>query len=151
MTYLTNLRRYAASLTRNKDDTDDLVNSVVLHALEKQHLFTPGTDLRAWLLTMMRHTFISERRRQKFRDMISAEIEKADTLSDYRMTDRRLDIRDLERGMKYLGEQKWPVMMRAAGFKCEEIADKLNIPVGTVQSRIWRGRKKLKEIMDTDQ
>lgn len=152
MTYLTNLRRYAASLTHNKDDADDLVNSVVLHALEKQHLFHPDTDLRAWLITMMYHTFINERRRDKFRNRISAEIDEADTLPDYRMPDRRLAIRDLERCMKYLGDhEKWPVMMKASGFRYEEIADKLDIPMGTVRSRLHRGRQKLREKMEQTQ
>lgn len=147
------LHRFAYKLTADYDTANDLVQDSVLLALDKQQKFTHTTNLKGWMYTLMRNIFVNNYRRTVRENTL---IENT-----YSMTGRGLfegDAEDTERfefvyDMKLLykivnsipEEMKRPFQMFVAGFKYREIADKLNLPIGTVKSRLFFVRKRLKE------
>jgi RNA polymerase sigma factor (sigma-70 family) len=147
------LRHYAYQLTRNVEDTNDLVQETMLKAFTYQDKFESGTNLKGWLYTIMKNTFINNYRRMV----------KRNTFIDQTDNDFYLDsVAPLVRNE---GEQKFirndiemavsklpmnlqkPFTMNVRGFKYHEIAEILNIPIGTVKTRIFVARRILRQAL----
>ena len=146
------LRRYARALTRDVVRADDLVQSCLTRAIAKQHLWQPGTDLRAWLCTMLRNELISELRRSG-RNRETTSIDDVISLASVRPdAPYILELRDLEAAIAKLPiEQREPILLIGLeGMSYEEAASMLRIPIGTVRSRISRARATLRVLMGMD-
>ncbi len=145
------LRRFAMRLTGNVPDGEDLLHSAILRALEKKHLFEPGSNLMGWTSKIMFNIFVSQyRRKTKFETKFDPEsfIEK-ETVNAHQET--IMEALEVTEAMKSLSvdQRQILVMVCAEGRKYEEVAANLNIPVGTVRSRLARARSNLQEIMDS--
>jgi RNA polymerase sigma-70 factor, ECF subfamily len=143
------LRRYARALTRDAARADDLVQSCLLRALAKQHLWQEGTDLRAWLFTILHNLNVNEVRRA-VRDGstvlvedVAAELPVAPNVHDC------LQLRDLNRAIGRLPDEQRQVILLVGleGMRYDEVAKILGIPIGTVRSRLSRGRETLRVLM----
>jgi RNA polymerase sigma-70 factor, ECF subfamily len=142
------LRRYARALLRNPDEADDLVQDTILRGLEKIHLYQPGTNLRAWLFTMMHNQFINSVRRSLRRGQ-RIDVEKV-PLQVHPSQIARLELRDLERAIASLPDEQRTTLLLIGleGMKYEEVAEICDIPIGTVRSRASRGRKALFDLLN---
>jgi len=144
------LRRYARALTRGDVvRADDIIQSCLTRAVTKQHLWQPGTDLRAWLFTILHNQFVNDVRRQA-REGGTVPIEDAAMLLPVKPSAMpRLELRDLEIAMNKLPHEQRQVILLVGleGMAYEEVASILQIPVGTVRSRLSRGRDQLRRLM----
>jgi RNA polymerase sigma-70 factor, ECF subfamily len=143
------LRRYARALTRDATRADDLVQSCLARALAKSHLWQPGTDLRAWLFTVLHNQHVNEVRRA-LREGTSVPVEDAmPVLTTPASQDASLQLRDLDRAMARLAEEQRQVLLLVGleGMQYEEAAMVLQVPVGTIRSRLSRGRAELRRLM----
>jgi RNA polymerase sigma-70 factor (ECF subfamily) len=144
------LTRYARVLTHDIVAADDLVQECLTRALGKMHLWEEGTDLRAWLFTILHHQYVSLTRRQA-RQRAGAELQKS-----YRSVavspnqTVRLELRDLERALAALPEEQRSVILLVGleGMQYDEAASLVNLPVGTVRSRVSRGRETLRRMTE---
>lgn len=135
-------------LTKNEDDASDLTQSVFLKALCNFEKFTDSTNLGGWLYTIMRNLFINQCRSadQVRISRSDKEYETAPNDLMYGTTesaDSRCTMQDIEHAIDILNkEYSIPFRMYVSGYKYQEIADKMNIPLGTVKSRIFIAMKK---------
>jgi len=144
------LRRYARALTRNTANADHLVQSSLVRALEKQHLWQPGSNLRAWLFTILHNQHVNDVR-HSLREGSLGPVEDAEPV--WRMepvVDASLQLRDLQRGINTLSHEQREVLLLVGpeGMRYEQVATILGIPVGTVRSRLSRARTTLRLLMD---
>ena len=146
------LRRYARALTRDVVRADDLVQSCLTRAVAKQHLWQPGTDLRAWLFTIMHNQHVNDVRRS-VRDGNNVELDKAPTMTVQSNAIPVLQLRDLERAIAKLPPEQRQVILLVGleGMAYEEVASLLKVPVGTVRSRLSRGRDQLRRLMGMEE
>jgi len=146
---LPRLRRYARALTRNRDRADDLVQDTILRALAKEHLWQPGTDLRAWLFTLMHNQNVNFVRRG-MREGVSVDVDDM-SASLVATADPTVGCQlvELDRALAQLSEEQRQVILLIGldGAAYEEAAEILGIPVGTVRSRLSRGRESLRRAM----
>ena len=144
------LRRYARALTQDSAQADDLVQSCLVRALAKQHLWRPGTDLRAWLFTILHNQHVNHLRRARREGSPVAVEDAAPFLAVAPSAAAILELRDLERVIATLpGEQREVIgLVGREGMRYEEIAATLGIPIGTVRSRLSRARARLRELLD---
>src|ERR1051326_5935000 len=138
------LRRYARALTRDATRADDLVQSCLVRAIAKQHLWERGTNLRAWLFTLLHNQHVNDVR-HSMREGTSIELSEAPELAADSTAVPSLQLRDLERALAKLPTEQREVILLVGleGMAYEEIATVLNVPVGTVRSRLSRGRAQL--------
>src|SRR5271170_543707 len=149
-TEIPRLRRYARALTRDASRADDMVQSCLLRAVAKQHLWQPGTDLRAWLFTILHNQNVNYVRRS-VREGVTVPIDDvAPALTAPSSVEASLALRDLERAIARLPEEQRQVILLVGleGMGYDEAAKILGIPVGTVRSRLSRGRDSLRALMD---
>ena len=144
------LRRYARALTRDPARADDLVQSCLVRAIAKEHLWEPGTDLRAWLFTILHNQNVNEVRRSVREGVAVAVEDVAPVLTAPPRAGACLQLRDLERAIRLLPEEQRQVILLVGleGMRYEEVAAVLDIPIGTVRSRLSRGREMLRRLMD---
>ena len=143
------LRRYARALTRDAFAADDLVQDSLTRALGKLHLWQEGTDLRAWLFTILHNQYVSHVRRA-VREGIAVGLSDGEPLLTRAPPQgHRLELRDLERAMARLpAEQRTVILLIGLeGMRYEEVAAVLDVPIGTVRSRLSRGRRALRRLM----
>jgi RNA polymerase sigma-70 factor, ECF subfamily len=144
------LRRYARALTRNADRADDLVQETLLRAIAKAHLWQTGTDIRAWLFTIMHNQYVNMVRRA-MRDEATIDIEQM-TSSLAATTDPTASrqLHELDRALASLRPEQREVILLVGleGMSYEAAAQILSVPVGTVRSRLSRGRDALRQLMD---
>lgn len=148
ITHLPALRAFAMSLTRNGHAADDLVQDTVLRAWSRFDSFIPGTNLRAWLFTILRNSFYSDLRKHR-RDVQDSDGIYAARLSQKPDHDGHLAMRDFQRCFdKLIEEQREAlVLVGALGFSYEEAAATIGCALGTVKSRVNRGRARLAEFL----
>jgi RNA polymerase sigma factor (sigma-70 family) len=140
------LRRYARALTRDTTAADDLVQDCLARALVKLHLWREGSNLRAWLFTILHNQHVNDLRRT-MRTGTPVELGEAEPrLSRPAEQDKRLELRDLERALARLPEEQRAAILLVGleGLSYEDASIMLAIPVGTVRSRISRGRDALR-------
>jgi RNA polymerase sigma-70 factor (ECF subfamily) len=144
------LRRYARALARDAARADDLVQSCLVRAIAKEHLWEPGTDLRAWLFTILHNQNVSEIRRSVREGVVVAVEDVASVLTVAPRAGASLQLRDLERAIRLLPDEQRQVILLVGleGMRYEEVAAVLDIPIGTVRSRLSRGREMLRRLMD---
>jgi RNA polymerase sigma-70 factor (ECF subfamily) len=144
------LRRYARALTRDVSRADDLVQSCLTRAVAKQHLWQPGTDLRAWLFTILHNQHVNDVRRSVREGVNVAVEEMAPVLTIQSNALDVLQLRDLEAAIAKLPQEQRQVILLVGleGMRYEEVALILGVPVGTVRSRLSRGRDQLRRLMD---
>ena len=141
------VERYARALMRDVVGADDLVQDCLARALEKIHLWQPGTDLRAWLFTILYRQYISHARRDA-RHRENVELQEADPrLVVAPNQTARLELHDLERCLAGLPEEQRSVLLLIGleGMGYAEAAGVVRSPVGTVRSRVARGRESLRK------
>ena len=146
------LRRYARALLRDVTRADDLVQDTIVRALSKQHLWEPGTNLRAWLFTLMHNQHVNNLRQGRREETAVDFDEISATLVATTDPSASCQLHELERGLARLPEEQREVILLIGleGVRYDEAAAILNIPIGTVRSRLFRGRESLRELMDMD-
>ena len=148
--YMPQLRRYARSLTRCPTAADDLVQDCVLNALSKSHLFRPGTNLRAWLFTILRNQHVSDIRR-KSRTGIAVDPDNAvPALSTRPNQEDGLTLTAVERALGTLPEGQ-RILIESAALNhqsYDEMAKSYGLALGTIKSRISRGRSQLRKALE---
>ncbi|MBT5402004.1 MAG: RNA polymerase sigma factor [Crocinitomicaceae bacterium] len=141
------LRNFAQSLTLSTDDSKDLVQDTILKAFRYREKFVDPANLKAWLFTIMKNTFINDYRRKKRSNVVA---ENAVQFQYLNFSDRnanvggeeRMNLQVIKNAINALEDElKSPFEMHVAGYKYKEIAEKLIIPIGTVKSRIFAARK----------
>jgi RNA polymerase sigma-70 factor (ECF subfamily) len=144
------LRRYAFALTRNMSGADDLVQDTLVRAIAKQHFWQRGTNLRAWLFTLM-HNQNADGIHRSVREGIIVGVDEP-WPGPTAATDptELLSLRDLDRALARIHEEQRRVLLLIGleGASYEEAARILDVPVGTVRSRVSRGREALRKLMD---
>lgn len=145
--YIPNLRRYATALTSNSScHPDDLVQDTLERALIKNTLWVRNSNLRAWLFTIMHNLFINQANKSNLYIIENIDDHK-DTQSSGDDPSEDYFISQLKQQLKTLPIRQKEVMLLVSleGFSYEEVAKILNIPVGTVMSRLHRSREKLRQ------
>jgi RNA polymerase sigma-70 factor (ECF subfamily) len=152
MDHIPRLRRYARALIRNRELADDLVQDTLERALERIGLFQAGTDLRAWLFTIMHNVFANQMRRASARaahvSFDDDSIAESEFAVPARQT-RSLEVRDLDYALQRLPAEQREVVLLVGleEMSYTDVALTLGIPVGTVMSRLSRGRERLRNLM----
>ena len=144
------LRRTVRRWHRDQADADDLVQDTLVQALANAHQWQPGTDLRAWLFTILHNQHVNDVRRA-VREGVNVPVEDvAPVLTVPSTQGASLQLRDLDRAMARLPEEQRQVLLLVGleGMRYEEVAVVLDVPVGTVRSRLSRGRDMLRHLMD---
>ena len=144
------LRKFASKLTRNNSEADDLLQSTLLRALEKADYFETGTDLFKWSSKIMYNIFVTEyRRRVKFETQYDPEshIENRSVEPDQQV---KLEVKVLAKAMEQMSPEHREILVLVCvkGMQYQEVADMLEIPVGTVRSRLSRARNQLIALME---
>ena len=146
-----NLGYFARSLTSNDEEAKDLVQDTNIKALTNMDKFQPDTNLKAWTYTIMKNTFINNYRRKVKANTIVDTTEDLYYLNTtkeakYESPESNLAAEEINRSIKALDEnQRTPFEMHNQGYKYKEIANHLELSIGTVKSRIFFTRKKLME------
>ncbi len=149
----TALRPFALKLTKDTEEANDLLQETMLKAYTNRDKFADGTNLKAWLYTIMKNTFITNYQRMVRRNTF---IDTTDNLHYINSTENitqnmaysSFTMRDIQTAIEALDEAyRTPFVMHFRGFKYHEIADRLNIPIGTVKNRIHIARKELKDVL----
>lgn len=143
------LRRFARAMVRDPALADDLVQECLERALSRMHLWKPGTNLRAWLFTILRNLHINAiRRRQNHVDIDGEGQGDIGAAAGTQIT--RLELRDLRRALQRLPAEQRDVVLLVGleGISYGEAAEILGISIGTVKSRLSRGRRVLRLMMD---
>jgi RNA polymerase sigma-70 factor, ECF subfamily len=145
---LPNLRAYAISLTGNPDRADDCVQNAILKALKSRERFEAGTNMRAWLFTILRNSFFSEHRKWR-REVQDTDGVYAAQLVSAPDQNVKLDLQDVQSALAMLPfEQRATLVLVASeGLSYDQVAEITGVAIGTVKSRISRARQHLAELM----
>jgi RNA polymerase sigma-70 factor (ECF subfamily) len=142
------LRAFGRSLSGNRDLADDLVQETLLKAWAARQRFQAGTNMRAWTIIILRNLFLSQMRRARFKgewdDLTANKILAAPASQD-----RHVDLGDLQRALLHLPQPQREalILVGAGGFAYEEAAEICGCAVGTIKSRVARGRVALEQLM----
>lgn len=151
--------RVAHALTREQSDADDLVQETYLRAFRKWETFTPGSDCRRWLLTICRNAFRDRYRREKATEVIADVELESIAVAELHNAARDAGVADLYsrvdlgpaigRAIADLAPvfREVVVLCDVEGFTYEEAADVVGVPIGTIRSRLYRGRRTLQEAL----
>ncbi|WP_188574664.1 sigma-70 family RNA polymerase sigma factor [Azorhizobium oxalatiphilum] len=145
------LRAFARSLTRNRTEADDLVQETLLKALSNIDKFDPGTNLRAWLFTILRNTYYTEiRKRRRENDGMSTLAQQDSNMGPAQ--EWAVTLKSLKEALELLpaDQREALVLVGAAGLSYEEAADVCGCALGTIKSRVNRARAKLLTLMGAD-
>ena len=146
-----NLQYFAYSLTSNHEDANDLIQDTFLKAITHKDKFDPATNLKAWIYTIMKNTFINKYRKETKVNTIIDNTKDLYYLNNSKpchtiTSDSQYNHAELVKVIDNLqDEHRIPFQMHFQGYKYKEIADQLNLSIGTVKSRIFFSRKKLME------
>ncbi|WP_299286057.1 RNA polymerase sigma factor [uncultured Tateyamaria sp.] len=151
VTHLPALRAFALSLTRNRATADDMMQDTVLKAWTNMDKFTPGTNMRAWLFTILRNNFYTSRRKLN-REVADVDNVFSDTLSVKPEHDGRLQMSDFKKALNQLPDEQREalILVGASGFAYEEAAEMCGVATGTIKSRVNRARAKLTELLQLE-
>lgn len=140
---------FAMKLTRNTVNAQDLMQETLCRAFKNKDRFRMGTNFKAWITTIMRNNFINDYRKMKTRNRVEAPIEEFSYFVENKSVSDNANsiimMKELTRMVDSLSDDfKRPFNMFNEGFHYNEIAQAMNIPIGTVKSRIFFARKKLR-------
>ncbi|QPC41501.1 sigma-70 family RNA polymerase sigma factor [Kaustia mangrovi] len=147
-----NLRAFAHSLCGNGDEADDLVQETLMRAWANLASFREGTNLRAWLFTILRNAFYSSRRRRR-NETSDYDGQAADRLVVLPSQDRHMDLEDFRKALAGIPEEQREalILIGASGFSYEEAAGICGCAIGTVKSRVSRARRRLAELLSMEE
>ncbi|MBE7184801.1 MAG: sigma-70 family RNA polymerase sigma factor [Methylobacterium mesophilicum] len=142
------LRAFAVSLSQNADKADDLVQETLVKAWDKHESFQPGTNLKAWLFTILRNEFYSQMRKRG-REVQDSDGVMTGRLAVHPSQHGMLDLKDFRGALEQLPEDQREaiILIGASGFSYEEAAEICNCAVGTIKSRVSRARTRLQDIL----
>jgi RNA polymerase sigma-70 factor, ECF subfamily len=145
---LPSLRAFAMSLAHSPDHADDLVQDAIVRALTNIETFEPGTNMSAWLFTILRNLFYSQHRRAKH-EVPDPDGSYAGQLRTAPDQGARCDVQDLRRALAKLSVENREalILVAAEGLSYEEAAQVCGVPLGTMKSRVHRGRTRLAELL----
>ena len=146
----TELFRFAFKLTADREEANDLLQETSLKALDNEEKFTPDTNFKGWMYTIMRNLFINNYRRSvrelNFLDSNFTDYAQIQVAKDDDKFEETYDLKLLYRIINKLPDDtKQPFMMFVSGLKYKEIAEKMDLPIGTIKSRLHFARKKLQK------
>jgi RNA polymerase sigma-70 factor (ECF subfamily) len=142
------LRAFGMSLSQNADKADDLVQETLVKAWDKQSSFQPGTNLKAWLFTILRNEFYSQMRKRG-REVQDSDGIMTGKLAVHPSQHGMLDLKDFRAALETLPEDQREaiILIGASGFSYEETAEICGCAVGTIKSRVNRARTRLQDIL----
>jgi len=148
---MSHLRKFALRLTHSQAEAEDLLQTTLLRAIEKKHLFENGTDVFKWTSKIMFNLFVSDyRRRTKFETRYDPEtfIERESVEAS---NETKIELAEVQNAMGRLSEDHRDVLVMVCvkGMQYQEVAEVLDIPLGTVRSRLSRAREQLQALLDT--
>lgn len=146
------MRAFAISLTRNPSLADDMVQDALVKAWTKIDTFEHGTNMRAWLFTIVRNTYYSHHRKAR-REVSDADGIYSENLAQKPDHDGRLQMRDFNTAFDQLNPEQREalVLIGAEGFSYEEAAETCGVAIGTMKSRVNRARLRLAELMGVEE
>lgn len=145
------LKTFTRRFTNDREESSDLVQDTILKALMYKDKFTQDTNLKGWLFTIMRNTFINNYRKNqrartshdKTKDLYFLNVEDTHTFTS---PASRYEFKDIWKNVNELRDELLiPFKMHTTGYKYHEIAEHLNLPIGTVKNRIFHARKELQK------
>jgi RNA polymerase sigma factor (sigma-70 family) len=150
----TNLMNFALRLTRNRDEAKDLLQETALRAYKNRDKFRLGTNFKSWMNTIMRNTFINQYRKKKKSKVVDSSIdtflfaiENKNAIANKGYQNIRVE--EIREKLDAIGDiYSVPFLMFFRGYHYDEIAAHLDIPIGTVKSRIFFARRKLRSMID---
>ncbi|MDE5886139.1 MAG: RNA polymerase sigma factor [Muribaculaceae bacterium] len=146
-----NLLSFAYQLTTNKEEAQDLLQDTTLKALDNEEKFVDNTNFKGWIFTIMRNIFINNYRMTVKKATVIDQTEDLFHLnisqdSGLETPEGSYEVKEISKALNaFSDEYRIPFNMYVAGYKYHEIAEKMNLPVGTVKSRIFFARKKLRD------
>lgn len=146
-----NMMSFALTLTANRDDAEDLLQDTTLKALDNQEKFVDNVNFKGWVLTIMRHTFINNYHKVlRTQTVVDQDIDlynlNVTTETGFESPDGAYAMNEINKAINNLNDElKIPFSMFLTGYKYNEIADKLDLPLGTIKSRIFFARKTLQD------
>ncbi len=145
--HVTSLRRYALVLTRNAHDAEDLVQECLAKAIASAHTYLPGADLRVWLFRIMHNTHVSDLRKQRVRETAMLELPEPVAEADQ---PKRVELQQVLDALDELPEaQRRPIVLVALeDMSYADAAKVLGVPLGTLYSRLGRGREALRRLVE---
>ncbi len=152
LTLLPRLRRFARALARDGADADDLMQAALERALKAREQWMPGTRLDAWMMKIVRNSWIDEMRSRKRRGQTFLPEEAGDQVGTnaHHDIERSAEMRDVDRAMNRLPPEQREViaLVLVEGLAYREAAALLDIPIGTLTSRLTRGRQALAQMLE---
>lgn len=146
MAHVPHLRRYARALLKHDVEADDLVQDTLERALRKFSLWQQGTNLRAWLFSVMHNVYVNQARSKQDTTPLDEDME----VPVGGRQEEGLRLRDLSASLRALPLEQREVLLLVGleNLSYEEVAQTLEIPIGTVMSRLSRGRERLRGLLD---
>ncbi|MDD2635351.1 MAG: sigma-70 family RNA polymerase sigma factor [Bacteroidales bacterium] len=150
MSYENSLSYFALSLTRDSETAKDLVQDTYLKAIQYRDKYTLDNNIKAWLFTILRNTYLNQVTRLSYKNSVKDDSEDSyiikNTLPENENAESLINTKDITSEINSLGkEYRIPFQMFLDGFKYKEIAEEIDLPIGTVKSRIFFARKILME------
>ncbi|KQM77856.1 RNA polymerase subunit sigma [Pedobacter sp. Leaf216] len=149
--YADHLRAHAMKFTRDLDDADDLVQDTLIKALRFKESFEKGSNFKGWLFVIMRNTYINDYRKKARKNSVITTEEEISSMHLYKsattnVAENRFAMQDIQNALNNLPEAyRLPFVRYVEGYKYHEIADELEIPLGTVKTHIHQARMELKK------
>jgi len=146
---LRTLRAFAVSLCGTHDKADDLVQDTIVKAWAKQTSYEPGTNMKAWLFTILRNEFYSQMRKRG-REVQDSDNYFTDSLAIHPAQYGSLDLKDFKKALDILpaDQREAIILVGASGFSYEEAAEICDCAIGTIKSRVSRARTSLQQVLD---
>jgi len=145
--HIPRLRRYARALVGDRYIADDLVQDTLERAWNKFSLWRQGSDLRAWLFTIMHNVFVNQARRRRYE--IEQAMEELPAVGVRASQADHLELEDVDRALRVLTPEQREVVLLIAveQLTYDEVGRALGIPIGTVMSRLSRGRERMRQLL----
>src|SRR6266446_7018984 len=140
--HIPRLRRYARALVGDRYVADDLVQDTLERAWNKFYLWRPGSDLRAWLFTIMHNVFVNQARRRRYE--VEQAMDELPAIAVRATQGEQLELQDVDRVLRSLSAEQREVVLLVA---VEEVSCALGIPIGTVMSRLSRARERMRQLL----
>ena len=146
------LKPHALRLTKDMNDADDLIQDTIFRAIVNEEKFKDGTNIKAWLFTIMKNIFINNYRKKVKRNTVLDTTDNSFVINNAAITHNTAEgafvMNDINKALMNIShELRVPFLMHYKGYKYNEIAEQLNLPLGTVKSRIFFARKELSDIL----
>lgn len=143
------LRAFARSLASSADAADDLVQETLVKAWHKQDSFHMGTNIRAWMFTILRNEFYSQMRKRG-REISDANGALSENMAVHPEQSGKMDLQDMQKALNSLPEDQREaiILIGASGMSYEEAAEVCGVAVGTIKSRVSRARTRLAEVLE---